>query len=409
MAILAYNQVHMANLCVSMTSMVNGVSQIHANILRRTTFRDYCQLDPNRFLGITNGITHRRWLMMANPGLADLIDEAIGDAWRKEPGRLAELMPFADDAAFREKFDRVKQANKARLCARFERAQHITLNPDTIFDVQAKRLHEYKRQLMNILAVLVQYNRIVDNPNYTIPPRTIIFGAKASPGYYRAKLIIKLINSVAALIEKHPRARQMLHVVFLENYCVSAAEMLMPAADVSEQLSTAGKEASGTGNMKFMMNGAVTIGTMDGANVEIYDAVGPDNIYIFGLSAEEVEAAYSTYRSSEIYETSPELRRVLEQLIDGTLEPENPRMFQELYHALLFGDGGGMADPYFVLKDMKSFVHTQHILSHDYAKNHGLWLRKAIINTAQSGVFSSDRTIKEYNDKIWHLKPLVLD
>ena len=409
MAILAYNQVHMANLCVSMCSTVNGVSQIHADILRKQTFRDYCQLDPGRFLGITNGITHRRWLMMANPGLSDLINEAIGEGWRKEPARLEELMPFADDAAFREKFDKVKKANKARLCDRFERMQHLTLDPDTIFDVQAKRLHEYKRQLMNILSVLVQYNRIADNPNYVISPRTIIFGAKASPGYYRAKLIIKLINSVAKLIDKHPRARKMLRVVFLENYCVSAAEMLMPAADVSEQLSTAGKEASGTGNMKFMMNGAVTIGTMDGANVEIYDAVGPDNIYIFGLSADEVEASYSTYRSSEIYETSPELRRVLEQLIDGTLEPENPRMFQELYHALLFGDGGGMADPYFVLKDMHSYVHTQHRLSYDYEKSHGLWLRKAIINTAQSGVFSSDRTITEYNEKIWHLKPLVLD
>ena len=409
MAILAYNQVHMANLCVSMCSMVNGVSQIHAEILRKQTFKDYYQLYPSRFIGITNGITHRRWLMQGNPGLTALLDEAIGEGWHKEPMQLEKLMPFADDAAFVEKFDKVKRANKERLCARMERMQGVKMDPDTIFDVQAKRLHEYKRQLMNILSVLVLYNRIVDDPNYSVHPRTFIFGAKASPGYYRAKLIIKLINSVSELVAAHPRASQMIRIVFLENYCVSAAEVLMPAADVSEQLSTAGKEASGTGNMKFMMNGAVTIGTMDGANVEIYNEVGPDNIYIFGLSADEVEASYSTYHSSRIYETYPEIRRALNQLIDGTLEPNNPHMFQELYHALLFGDNGGMADPYFVLKDMPSYLKTQGILGEDYSRRHGLWLRKAVINTAKSGIFSSDRTITEYNDKIWHLKPLVLD
>ena len=409
MAILAYNQVHMANLCVSTGCMVNGVSKIHTDILRKQTFRDYNQLNPEKFIAITNGITHRRWLMMSNPGLASLIDEAIGQAWRKDAARLDDLTPFADDAAFRDKFARVKMDNKLRLCDRFSRMQRVTLDPDTIFDVQAKRLHEYKRQLMNILAVMVQYNRIADDPGYVIPPRTIIFGAKASPAYFRAKLIIKLINSVAALIDKHPRARQMLHVVFLENYCVSAAEVLMPAADVSEQLSTAGKEASGTGNMKFMMNGAVTIGTMDGANVEICEAVGPDNIYIFGLTAEEVDASRATYRSNEIYETSTEIRRVLEQLIDGTLDRDHPLMFQELYHALLFGDNGGMPDPYFVLKDMRSFVHTQHRLGQDFVNRHDEWLKKAVINTAKSGIFASDRTIAEYNENIWHLSPLDLD
>ncbi len=407
MAILAYNQVHMANLCVSTCATVNGVSQIHADILKKQTFKDYYELYPNKFMGITNGITHRRWLMMANPALSSLIDEAIGPAWRKAPERLDDLTPFADDAAFLDKFAKVKYENKLRLCDRFSRMQHITLNPDSLFDVQAKRLHEYKRQLMNILSVLIIYNRIVNNPNYTIEPRTIIFGAKASPGYYRAKLIIKLINSVSNLIARHPRASQMLHVVFLENYCVSAAEVLMPAAEVSEQLSTAGKEASGTGNMKFMMNGAVTIGTMDGANVEIYDAVGPDNIYIFGMSADDVSASYSSYHSSEIYETNAEIRQAMEQLIDGTLEPENPRMFQDLYHALLFGDNG-MADPYFVLKDMPGFIHAHQLLGYDYANNKKLWLKKAVINTAKSGIFASDRTITEYNDRIWHLRPLEL-
>lgn len=407
MAILAYEQVHMANLCVAMTSYVNGVSQIHADILRKQTFKDYCTLEPERFLGITNGITHRRWLMQANPGLAGLLDETIGESWRKSPQDLELLLPFADDAAFREKFEQVKYRNKLRLAEFIERNQGDKIDPNTIIDVQAKRLHEYKRQLMNILAIMVLYNRIADNPDYTMPPRTFIFGAKASPGYYRAKLIIKLINTVSELVRKHPRASQMIRIVFLQNYCVSAAEVLMPAADVSEQLSTAGKEASGTGNMKFMMNGAVTIGTMDGANVEIFQQVGANNIYIFGMSADDVEASYGSYRSSSVYETMPEIRRVLEQLIDGSLSQDNPHLFQELYHALLFGDGG-MADPYFVLKDLPGYISAQHQLGEDYSERHDQWLRKAIINTAKSGVFASDRTIEEYNRKIWRLRPLEL-
>ncbi len=408
MAILAYDQVHMANLCVAMTSSTNGVSQIHSDILRKQTFKDYCSLNPEKFLGITNGITHRRWLMQSNPALSNLLNEAIGDSWRKNPQELEKLLPFADDAAFRDEFAKVKYGNKQRLVEFIKRNQNEVIDPNTIIDVQAKRLHEYKRQLMNILGVLVHYNRIVDNPNYTVPPRTYIFGAKASAGYYRAKLIIKLINSVKELVAKHPRASQMIKIIFLQNYCVSAAETLIPAADVSEQLSTAGKEASGTGNMKFMMNGAVTIGTMDGANVEIFEQVGNDNIYIFGMSADEVDASYGSYRSSSVYETMPEVRRVLEQLIDGTLCKDNPQQFQELYHALLFGDGGAMADPYFVLKDLPSYVSAQYQLGEDYEKRHDLWLRKAVINTAKSGIFASDRTIAEYNDLIWHLNPLEL-
>ena len=260
---------------------------------------------------------------------------------------------------------------------------------------------------MNALGILMLYNQIVEHPDMDIPPHTFLFAAKASPGYYRAKLIIKLINAIADLVKKHPVASKYINVVFLENYCVSQAEVLMPAAEVSEQISTAGKEASGTGNMKFMMNGAVTIGTMDGANCEIYDAVGADNIYIFGLTAEQVERGYSNYRASEIYETNPAIRKVMEQLIDGTLCPENPRMFQEIYHALLFGDGGGMADPYFVLKDLPQYVVTQKKIASDYTDK-DKWLHKAIMNTACSGCFSSDRTISEYNNYIWHLKPLEL-
>ncbi len=407
MSIVAYNQVHMANLCVAYTHSVNGVSGIHTEILKKQTFHDYYIMEPNKFVSITNGITHRRWLIQSNPGLADLIDEAIGDAWRKDMDRIADLKPFADDAAFREKFARVKAENKQRFVERMQRLQGSVIDPNSMFDTQAKRLHEYKRQLMNALGVLMLYNRIDEDPSFEIPPKTFIFGAKAAPGYQRAKLTIKLINSIAELVKKHPRASQMINVVFVENYCVSQAEVLMPATEVSEQISTAGKEASGTGNMKFMMNGAITIGTMDGANCEIYDAVGADNIYIFGMTADEVEQSYTHYRSSDIFETNAAIRKVMNQLIDGTLSPEHPRMFQEIYHGLLFGDNGGMPDPYFVLKDLPQYMAAQAQISRDYT-NKDLWLKKAVLNTACSGVFAADRTIREYNDKIWHLKPLNL-
>ena len=407
MSIIAYNQVHMANLCVAYTHSVNGVSGIHTDILKAQTFNDYYRMEPDKFVSITNGITHRRWLIQSNPGLSDLIDSAIGDAWRKDMNRLIDLKPFADDKAFREKFAEVKFFNKLRLTDRVRRMQGIEINPESMFDTQAKRLHEYKRQLMNALGMLMLYNRIDEDPNFEIPPKTFIFGAKAAPGYARAKLTIKLINAIAELVKKHPRASKMINIVFLENYCVSAAEVLMPATEVSEQISTAGKEASGTGNMKFMMNGAITIGTMDGANCEIFDAVGAENIYIFGLRADEVEMSYSTYRSSEIFETNAAIRKVLTQLIDGTLSPEYPRMFQEIYHGLLFGDNGGMPDPYFVLKDLPAYMTAQMQISRDYTDK-DLWLKKAVLNTACSGVFAADRTINEYNDKIWHLKPLNL-
>ena len=407
MAILGYNQAHMANLCVAYAHSVNGVSAIHTDILKKQTFHDFYILEPQKFVSITNGITHRRWLIQCNPGLSSLIDEAIGDGWRKDMDQLIRLKPFADDAAFREKFAKIKAENKLRLAEHVRRQQGIEMNPDSLFDAQAKRLHEYKRQLMNALGILMRYNEIAANPDRTYLPRTYIFGAKAAPGYQRAKLTIKLINSIADMVRRHPVASKYIDVVFLENYSVSQAEVLMPAAELSEQISTAGKEASGTGNMKFMMNGAVTIGTMDGANCEIHDAVGAENIYIFGLTAEQVERGYSSYRSYEIYETNPAIRKALEQLIDGTLCPEHPRMFQEIYHALLFGDGGGMADPYFVLKDLPQYMAAQKKIDGDYTDK-DLWLRKAVLNTACSGGFSSDRTIREYNDKIWHLKPLNL-
>ncbi len=407
MAIIGYGQVHMANLCVAMSFSVNGVSQLHGKILTDTIFHDYWLLDKGKFSAITNGITHRRWLLEANPGLTALLKEAIGDGFLKDAQQLQKLRPFAQDAAFRQKFDEVKKKNKVRLQQLVKQRQNIDIDTSFIFDVQAKRLHEYKRQLLNALHIQVLYNRIVDDPGFTMPPRLFLFGAKAAPGYWRAKMIIRYINALATLIEQNPRARKMLQVVYIENYDVSTAEVLMPAAEISQQLSTAGKEASGTGNMKFMMNGAVTLGTMDGANVEIYEQVGIDNIYIFGMRADTVEAMYreATYNPMSIYETNFEIRKAMNQWLDGTIFPGEPLAMQDLYHMLLVGDHGGMADPYFVLKDFGSYSMANRRMVEDYMQREK-WLEMAVTNTAMSGYFSSDRTIREYNEKIWHIQPM---
>ena len=407
MAIVSYDNVHMANMCVAMSYSVNGVSQLHGQILKDETFHDFNLVMPEKFSAITNGITHRRWLMSCNPGLTNLICDAIGKDWIRQPEKLSALKPFADDASFREKFAKVKQQNKERLSAMLKERQGVSVDPSFIYDVQAKRLHEYKRQMLNALHILVLYNRIVNDESFTMEPRVFIFGAKASPGYYRAKQVIRMICALSELIKKHPRARKMLQVVFLENYDVSSAEVLIPAAEVSEQLSTASKEASGTGNMKFMMNGAVTIGTMDGANVEISEQVVMDNIYIFGMRSDTVRDMYreNTYNPMSIYESNQEIRLAMTQMIDGTLMPANPAALQDLYHSLLLGSWGSMGDSYFVLKDFGSYSMAQRRLNADYA-DRDKWLKMAVINTAMSGIFSSDRTIREYNDTIWHLEPL---
>ena len=404
MAIIAYGQVHMANLCVAFSKTVNGVSQLHGQILKDSLFHDFYTLENNKFKAITNGITHRRWLLSSNPALTDLLSEAIGTGFMKDADELKKLIPFADDAAFREKFDAVKKHNKERLAKLVKDRQGIDIDPSFIFDTQSKRLHEYKRQMLNALHIQVLYNRIVDDPSFTMPPRIFFFGAKAAPGYSRAKQIIRYINALSALIDKHPRARQMLKVVFVENYDVSTAEILIPATEISQQLSTAGKEASGTGNMKFMMNGAVTLGTMDGANVEIFEQVGNDNIYIFGMRANEVENLYREggYSPMSIYENNHEIRKAMNQWLDGTLFPGEPLAMQDLYHTLLVGDYGSMADSYFVLKDFGSYSMANRRIMDDYL-NREKWLKMAIMNTATSGFFSSDRTINEYNDQIWHV------
>lgn len=407
MAIIAYGYIHMANLCVAMTFSTNGVSQLHGDILKQETFHDFYLVMPEKFSAITNGITHRRWLMACNPELTKLICDTIGTDWVKDPELLHDLAPYADDAAFREQFEKIKHNNKVRLSNFLKEHQGAIIDPNFIFDAQSKRLHEYKRQMLNALHILVLYNRIVNDPNFTMHPRVFIFGSKAAPGYNRAKQIIRFINGLSALIAKHPRASKMLQVVFLENYDVSSAQMLIPATEISEQISTASKEASGTGNMKYMMNGAITIGTMDGANVEISEQVGMDNIYIFGMRSDTVLDMYRerNYNPMTIFETNQELRLALTQMIDGTVLPDAPSALQDLYHSLLIGDWGNMADPFFVLKDFGSYSMAQRRIDADYA-DRDKWNRMAVINTAMSGVFSSDRTIREYNDTIWHLDPL---
>ena len=397
----------MANLCLATCFAVNGVSKLHTKILTSDIFADYYRLDKSRFHAITNGITFRRWIANCNPALTELISTKIGKDWIKDYTQLARLKDFADDKEFQEKFAKIKHENKVKLAEYIKVHNGIDIDPNSIFDVQAKRLHEYKRQLLNILHILADYNMLVDNPNTEYTPKTYIFGAKAAPGYKRAKLIIKLINSVGNMINNVPRIEGKIKVVFLENYGVSIAEKLVVAADVSEQISTAGKEASGTGNMKFMLNGAVTCGTLDGANVEMLEQVGEDNIYIFGLKADEVAARLKYNNSDEvktIYSTNSVLRRALDQLISGEIEPENTQIFRDLYQTLLFGDYG-YPDTYMVLRDFEAYCLTQDRISKDY-NNKAKWWHMAIMNTASCGYFSSDRTIADYNKEIWHLKPI---
>ncbi len=409
MAILANNQVSMANTCLASVFAVNGVSKLHTDILKQDIFKDYYMMDKSRFHAITNGITFRRWIANCNPELTKLIDDTIGKGWLKDADKLQKLAKFANNAEFQKKYDAIKRANKQVVADYILEHNGVKINPESIFDIQCKRLHEYKRQMMNILHIIVEYNRILTDSEYAknYYPKTYIFGAKAAPGYKRAKLIIKLINSVGEMINNDSRINDKIKVIFIENYGVSIAEKLVTAADVSEQISTAGKEASGTGNMKFMLNGAVTIGTMDGANVEMYEQVGDDNIYIFGLRSDEVDARLRVMGNDEvknIYATNAHLRGALEQLINGSIVAGNTNIFMDLYNTLLFGDYG-YADTYMVLRDFESYMQTQEQISKDY-QDRKSWIAKQIMNTAMAGFFSSDRTINEYNDKIWHLTPI---
>lgn len=407
MAIIADNRVYMANICLASCFAVNGVSGLHTQILTSDIFADYYRLNKDSFHAITNGITFRRWIANCNPELTELISSKIGNTWLKNYEELKKLKEYAKDKDFCDKFYKIKQKNKKVLAEYIKEHNSIDVDVNSIFDVQSKRLHEYKRQLMNVLHIMAEYNSLVDNPDMDYYPKTYIFGAKAAPGYARAKLIIKLINSVADKINNDERIKGKIKVVFLENYGVSIAEKLIVAADISEQISTAGKEASGTGNMKFMLNGALTIGTLDGANVEMLEQVGEDNIFIFGLKADEVEARLKYNNSEEvkdIYSTNEKLRKVIDQLVNGEFSNGNSQMFKDLYQTLLFGDYGN-PDVYMVLRDFEEYCNMQETMSKLY-KDRESWVSKAVMNTACSGYFSSDRTINEYNEKIWHLKPI---
>ena len=405
MAVIANDEVRMANLCVVMSKNVNGVSELHTDILKHNNFREYYKYSPDKFINITNGVTHRRWLLHVNPGLSGLITEAIGDRWITEPERLSDLTRFAEDAVFADGFAKIKLLNKKKLSDYIYRTTGVRADPASLFDVQVKRLHEYKRQLLNIVHILHLYRKLKENPNALAYPRTFIFGAKASPGYYRAKLIIKLITSVAEYIGNDPDAyvKEMLKVVFIENYGVSIAEKIIPAADVSEQISTAGKEASGTGNMKLMLNGAVTLGTLDGANIEIKRLVGDENIYIFGLTANEAQRLYSdgNYVSRRLYEADKDLAEAVDMFINGALQPDKPRLFSDIYNALLYNEAG-LSDEYFVFRDFNAYASVQQKMENDFL-HADLWRKKAIKNVAAAGYFSSDRTINEYNKYIWRL------
>lgn len=405
MAIVADGQVRMAYLAIAGSHSVNGVAALHTEILKKQELKGFYEIYPEKFNNKTNGITQRRWLLHANKNLADLITDTIGDGWVLNLSELEKLVPYAKDTAFQKKFMDIKRENKVALAKLIKETKGIDINPDSIFDIQVKRLHEYKRQLLNVLHIIYLYNELKRNPGLDIAPRTFIFGAKAAASYKRAKMIIKLINDVAEVINNDPNINGKLKVVFMENYRVSLAEKLIPAADVSEQISTASKEASGTGNMKFMLNGALTIGTMDGANVEIYEEVGKDNIFIFGMSADEVIAKYAdqSYDPWIIYNMNQNVRMVLTELINGTFSKDTER-FRDLYNSLVNGNGS-RADEYFVLADFDDYARAQKEIDKAY-KDKKKWAEMAIMNVAKSGKFSSDRTIAQYADEIWDLKPV---
>ncbi|MDZ5472630.1 glycogen/starch/alpha-glucan phosphorylase [Bacillus sp. 31A1R] len=401
MAIIAHDQVKMAHLAIVGSHSVNGVAEIHTEILKKREMNSFYQLYPEKFNNKTNGITHRRWLLKSNPKLTNLICEGIGDSWISKPDQLLELEGYQDDPAFLDQLFMVKQENKIKLAARIKEQTGINVDITSIFDIQVKRLHAYKRQLLNILHIMYLYNRIKEDSSFTMYPRTFIFGAKASPGYYYAKKIIKLINSVADKVNNDPVVRGQIRVVFLENYRVSLAEEIFPAADVSEQISTASKEASGTGNMKFMMNGALTVGTLDGANIEIKEMVGDDNIFIFGLTAEEVLDYYQNggYRSFEYYHHDKRIRTVVDQLTNGFFEDVEDE-FEMISDSLIMEN-----DQYFVLRDFASYIDVQKEVGLKY-KDQNQWLKMSLLNISRSGHFSSDRTIQQYADDIWNIRPV---
>jgi starch phosphorylase len=389
--------VRMAHLAAVGSHAVNGVADLHSQLLKQNLMKDFCDMWPEKFSNKTNGVTPRRWLALTNPRLAGLICEAIGDGWVKDLGKLVELEKFADDEQFQKSWRAIKRLNKEDLAVLARDRTGVSVNPDSLYDVQVKRIHEYKRQHLNVLHVIALYHRIKSDPHAQIQPRTFIFGGKAAPGYYAAKLVIKLITAVADVVNRDPQVRDRLKVVFMPNFNVTSGQRIYPAADLSEQISTAGKEASGTGNMKFCMNGALTIGTLDGANIEIRHEVGPQNFFMFGLSAAEVEALRRDgYRPAAFYESNPELRAVIDLIRDGFFSRGDATQFRPIVDGLLNWD------TYMLLADFQSYVDCQAQVSHAYT-DFRHWSRMSILNVARSGVFSSDRTVREYANEIWHV------
>ena len=410
MAIIYDGQVRMANLAIVGGFSVNGVARLHTEILKKEELRDFYEMMPQKFNNKTNGITQRRFLLHCNPLLAEWVTGKIGSEWITNLPHIHRLAVYADDPKCQQEFMDIKYQNKVRLAKYIKEHNGIDVDPRSIFDVQVKRLHEYKRQLMNILHVIYLYNQLKDNPNLDMVPRTFIFGAKAAAGYKRAKLTIKLINSVADVINNDKSIDGKIKVVFIEDYKVSNAEIIFAAADVSEQISTASKEASGTGNMKFMLNGALTLGTMDGANVEIVEEVGAENAFIFGMTSDEVIGYENKggYNPMEIFNNNYQIRRVLMQLINGYFAPQDPELFRDIYNSLLNTQSSDRADTYFILKDFPSYAEAQQKVDQAY-RNESWWAKAAILNVACSGKFTSDRTIEEYVNDIWHLEKVKVE
>ena len=401
MSVISGGQIRMANLCVIGSHKVNGVSALHSEIIKNDLFHGFYQLWPDKFTNVTNGIAHRRWLCQSNPELCELLNDCIGEGYVKDASELSKFKKFETDKSVLKRLMEIKQIKKRQLADYAIKKYNVELDPETVFDVQAKRMHEYKRQLLNVMNIISLYADLKENPDLNVLPQTFIFGAKAASGYLRAKQIIKLICYLAEDIKKHPKIHEKLNVVYLENYNVTMAEKLMPASDVSEQISLAGKEASGTGNMKFMINGAITIGTMDGANVEMSEAVGEDNIFIFGLRADEVEEVWNKgYNASQYYNQNDRLRKVIEMLIKGF----NGESFSDMANYLL--TGSPVADPYMCMADFESYYTAKKQLKALYTEDKQRWSKISLNNIAGAGIFSADRSIKEYADHIWNLKSL---
>lgn len=401
MAIIEHDRIKMANLSVYGGHSVNGVSSLHSEIIKNSVFKDFYDYTPEKFTNVTNGIAHRRWLNQSNPELCELLNDCIGSGYELDGSKLAEFAKFDNDQSVLKRLDEIKALKKKQFADYAKAKQGVIINPNTLFDVQAKRLHEYKRQLLNVLNIIDSYISLKENPDSHVVPKTYIFGAKAAPGYDMAKKIIKLINFISADIKKNPKIHEKLNVVYMEDYNVTLSEKLMPASEISEQISLAGKEASGTGNMKFMINGALTIGTLDGANVEMAEAVGNDNIFIFGLKANEVDDIWkSGYSSSKYYNDSSRLRRIIEELIVGF----NGQSFSDIANYLL--TDSPVADPYMCMADFTAYKNTQQKISKLYSTDKTKWNQMSLRNIAAAGVFAADRAISEYANNIWNLKPI---